>query len=157
MKRVVNIYIRENGIYVIPRGITNQGFPYGTEPFEYLPGNPEVPVVWEAVLKCLANTNRVVPHPETWDQVLPWYIHAGVERWHDFASNAKAMSIEDAGEKLKFSALRWDGRGFAGVADLRQSIDTNAGNEEKMAVFGETLRKAMEIECRVESEGEGQS
>ena len=145
MNRVINIYIRKNGAYFIPRGITSQGFPYGTEPFEYLPGNPELQVLWEAALKSLSNTNRVVPHPETSDVVLPWYIHAGVERWHDFASEAKAISIKDIGTQFQFSPLRWDGRGFAGSAVLKQTVDKNAGNEQKLAALGEVVRKAMEI------------
>src|SRR5258708_3402455 len=94
--RTVTIYFRDkDGIYIIPYGATTQGFQYQTEPFAYLPIDSSPLLVWEAAKGSLENTNRVVPHPEKWDEVTAWYRKAGVRDWKAFAVKSEAISISD--------------------------------------------------------------
>jgi hypothetical protein len=141
--RSISIYLRDgDAIYLIPYGLTTQGFSYHTEPFEVLPLQSDAAAIWVAAKKALQNTNRVVPHPQDWNQITPWYERAGVRKWRAFASKAKAVSVDDLGEVFVLRALHWDGRGFEGQRDLKFAIPKDAPEKEVVALLESTIQLA---------------
>lgn len=143
MKRAISIYFRKSdGIYIIPLGLTTQGFSYETEPFEFLPIDSDIKAIWDAAQKALENTNRVVPHPTDWNVITPWMVKAGVKKWRDFASKAKALGLDEQEDEIVLSVLRWDGHGFEGMRELKRTVRKSAPLEEKLTAFEKCLDHA---------------
>ena len=143
MKRDISIYLRKNdGIYIIPYGVTTQGFSYQTEPYEFLPSDADSETIWHAAQKALGNTNRVVPHPSSWDVITPWFVKAGVKKWRDFAAKAKAIGLTERDEEILFRVLHWDGRGFEGVPESKRSISKDAPLKEKLVLLEKSFADA---------------
>ncbi len=131
MKKSAAIYIRKgDGTYVIPKGITTQGFTVETEPFEYLPHDTDLTEIWATVLKSLENANRRVPHPSHWDEETAWYRKAGVKTWVQFGSKAKSLHINELETDYEIKTLHWKQGGFYASHDdvftIRKDAPLNA-------------------------------
>ena len=143
MKKSASVYLRKaDGVYVIPQGVTTQGFSYETEPFEYLPGDPTAENVWAAIKKALSNANRVVPHPSSWEQETAWYRRAGVKTWRQFASKAKSLQINEAGIEFEFKVLHWEEGSFVGRREDVFRIQKDASMMEIEALLKQCFSRA---------------
>jgi len=140
MNKLINVYVRKgDGIYVIPHGITTQGFCVETEPFEFLSLSSSVEEIWTAIEKALLNANKKIPHPESWSEEKAWYRKAGVKTWRQFGSKAEAISLEETEVEYVFNKLEWQRGSFVGHREAKFGVRKNAPHEDIVATFTRCL------------------
>ncbi len=144
MKRSAAVYIRKgDAIYLIPKGITTQGFVFETEPFEYLSHSADLTEVWGGVLRALENANRTVPHPSSWGEETAWYRKAGVKTWRQFGSKAKSLHIYELDTDYQIKVLHWEKGGFSASNDDVFTIRKDAPLNAIITLLQECLERAL--------------
>jgi hypothetical protein len=143
-RKHVMLYLRRDGIYVIPFGIIFergvQGGYYHTEPFEYLPVTANTEDIWEAVQKALRNTNRLVPQPKSWTEETAWYRQARVKTWGQFAGKSKKIaSVMETQDDYMFMFHDYNRGGVTGDKDTMVTAPKNAPPGEILATLNTFL------------------
>lgn len=137
MKRV-DIYKRDNVMYLHPTSMTTAGIWIATKPYIAIDADTDALSIVSRIRKLLEYSKEYIPHPTTGGNVSePILKLAGVSSYADFMESAKSCTVEFEYDELQFIPYRNLGArsGFEPIVGQIKAIPFDAPAEEIAALL----------------------